>query len=197
MEILRSKVALKQGKEIRVVSFVVRNPNRKILSPNDEPTELTFFVGVGDTIKQSNTIPKTGKILNFKMSAFDNKILYNYLPLTACGEKANPELAQMWTKHDAALSNIERVVEMTEQTKLVAGKYWENENERRNKLPRYIVLIDYPQSPYSVGEVVNCFNDNFEYVPEIEMEFKKYPDVFQKVSHKLADATEKIGILEL
>src|SRR6185369_3794469 len=107
-----------------------------------------------------------------------------------CGEKFPDELAQQWTKHASSLSNIDEVLEPAKETKRVEKKWWTAENKRRDKLPRYIVLCDYPNSDYTVGEIIECFDDKFEYQPAVEKDLKKYPHIFKKTTKNLATAAK-------
>jgi len=75
-------------------------------------------------------------------------------------------------------------------------EWWEVENARRDKLPRFMVRIHYPDSKYNTGDVVNSFGADFIFDKKLYDFFKSYPDVFEEIDISLAHALNKTGMFD-
>lgn len=172
------------------MSFVVqkRDEAGNILVVQD--VESLNFFGIGDTITHYHN--EKALIVNIKETSTKGKFLYNYYPLN---EDLGLEQREQWKKHDAAFSNITHVSN-SENTIATSEKWWELENKRRDDLPRFMVKIMYPKSIYHIGQIIECFDKNFQLNKETLAFCEEYPEIFEKVSSSLGDITKTFGILE-
>jgi hypothetical protein len=148
-------------------------------------TEDNVFIGVGDQIQHYDEI---AKILKFNRGDQHSNLTYKYQTLQ-WHDGSTPPVEQQFTNHSAGLSNITKVYNCPE-TQEVADRWWVEENKRRQELPRFICKTKYPNSPYKVGNVVECFNEKFQLDEKMLAFCEEYPDIFERVSHKFSQSAD-------
>jgi hypothetical protein len=167
---MKAEILLETDEEILVVKF--------------EHNNQIFILGVGDiVVHYTNEVAEITKF--FVTDTGADGILYNYKTLN---------LPDFLNKHKASITNIVSIKEQTICSKNISEAWWDKEMKRRENLPRYVVMNDYPNSDYNVGEIIECFDKKFEINPTTLEWCEKYPHLFKKVAYAESRAYE-IGVL--
>lgn len=141
-----------------------------------------LIIGIGDVVKHYGN--PTAKIISFKKSVFDDAITYNYDTITSCNTPYPEVLREKECgRHFSCISNVNRVEIFSKQTNRVHNVWWSREGARRDKLPRYKVIANYPDAEYRVGQTIKAYSET-EWVenPYMRKLCDKFPHIFKRIN---------------
>ena len=141
-----------------------------------------LILGIGDVVKHYNL--STAKIISFKKSDFDKSITYNYDTLTQCNEPY-PEVLRKkeFGRHFSCISNVNAIESFSKQTNKNYNAWWSSENARRDNLPRYKVIANYPDTEYRVGQTIKAYSET-DWIenPYTRKLCDKFPHIFKRIN---------------
>lgn len=148
---------------------------------------MDVFLGVNDQVDLSSM--KGGNKYRYTLLQFDEMSNSPQVQLILQDEEGERFIAPWEDVKFYKIYNCEETLKLIKP-------WWDVENERRNKIPKFLVINDYPGSKYPLNSIQSVATSNFE-IDKSKLDFfEKYPHLFQLVKPNLANVVNKTGILE-